>query len=147
MDEGGGGYEESYGNDAADFVDFSGDLKKLLKNAADTEIDHWLSQDLVEALNEAIKAFVSEMCSGSLTVLENGKKKGKVLNPSHIVEALELKGFNEIAKELKDKHGSMLQVATKRTKKKGGDEMSEEQMLELQQQLFAQAKARQALDQ
>lgn len=142
MDEG-GGYEESYGND---FVDFTGDLKKLLKNVADTEIDHWLSQDCVEALNEAIKAFVNELASGSLTVLENGKKKGKVLNPSHIVEALELKGFNEIAQELKDKHGSLLQVATKR-KKKGGDEMSEQQMLELQQQLFAQAKARQALDQ
>ena len=87
MADEGGGYEENYGNDAADFVDFSGDLKKLLKNsAADMEIDHWLSQDAVESMNEAIKAFVSEMCSGSLTVLEQGKKKGKVLNPGHIVE-------------------------------------------------------------
>ena len=140
-----GGYEENYGNDAADFVDFSGDLRKLLKSA-ETEIDHWLSQDAVESLNDLIKAFVNEMCEGSLTALEKGKKKGKVLNPGHIAEALELKGFNEIAQELKDKHGNLLQVATKR-KKKGADELSEQQMLELQQQLFAQAKARQALDQ
>ena len=49
MDE----YEASFG-DGADFVDFSGDLRKMLKTV-DTEVEHWLSQDAVDALNEAIK--------------------------------------------------------------------------------------------
>lgn len=45
------GYE-SFATD--DFVDFSNDLRKILKTI-DTRVEHWLSQDSVEALNEALK--------------------------------------------------------------------------------------------
>jgi len=77
-----------------------------------------------------------------VVALENDKKKKKVLSPEHVVAGLEAKGFGEIARELEKNHGDVL-TARKR-KKKDDDGMTEEQMLELQKKLFAQAKAKQA---
>ena len=135
------GYESQYG-DTADFVEFSGDLRKILKKV-ETEVEHWLSQDAVEALNEAIKAFVGDICEASLAALDADKSR-KVLSPFHIVQGLESKGFGAIVREMQLNHPDLLQGKTRKRKKSEGG-MSEQQLVELQQMLFAQAKAKQSL--
>ena len=170
------GYE-SFATD--DFVDFSNDLRKILKTI-DTRVEHWLSQDSVEALNEALKgelthpphftlslprftnevppgtdpatafvfppdarraAFIVEVSESSIAALESEKKN--IIQPSHIVEGLRAKGFGDIADDLERDHPKLLVSGRKKKKDDGG--MTDQEALELQQKLFAQAKARQAM--
>merc|ERR1711904_32045 len=133
-DDGGGG---GGGNFDFSDVEFSGEQLRGILNSVQTQAEHWLSQDAVFALNEAIKAFVSHISEGSLKILESEKKN--VLTPVHVVASLERSGFDAIAKELKEKHGKLLDVSRKKKKE---PEISEEQMIALQQKLFAQAKAK-----
>jgi len=59
------------------------------------------------------------------------------------VEGLRAKGFGDIADDLERDHPKLLVSGRKKKKDDGG--MTDQEALELQQKLFAQAKARQAM--
>ena len=86
-------------------------------------------------------AFIVEVSESSIAALESEKKN--IIQPSHIVEGLRAKGFGDIADDLERDHPKLLVSGRKKKKDDGG--MTDQEALELQQKLFAQAKARQAL--
>lgn len=86
-------------------------------------------------------AFIVEVSESSIAALESEKKN--IIQPSHIVEGLRAKGFGDIADDLERDHPKLLVSGRKKKKDDGG--MTDQEALELQQKLFAQAKARQAM--
>ena len=82
-----GDYEDAFGADEREDIDFSPDLRKVVKNV-ETVAEHWLESEAVQVFNDAIHAFLAELAGGSIEALEGDRAKKKVMAPAHALAGL-----------------------------------------------------------
>ena len=120
-------------------------LKTLLGRSKVSE-EHWLSDDARSLIDRCSRTFIK-------TVVEEAEKRAKeekrsVLTPAHVVAALESQavGCNAIATTLRTDHADLIAAKQQRSKgggksKGGADQPSEQELIKLQNELFARSRA------